>query len=97
MEGQSRDKFDRLKVLGKKLEKGGIGGYVEVGAEDPCVSIFYFTKPPDADHAFLDAGVVLMFSSEILKSLCELTDIGRIEILVDLQEERIWTPLCAMR
>ncbi len=67
---------DQKKAIGARLADIGIGGYVEIGAEQPTVSLFYTRKPPDSDHAFLEPGVVLLFSSEILKGLCELSDIG---------------------
>ncbi len=76
MEIQHPNRRQELQLLGAVLSAYGCGGYVEVGDEEASVIVFYTKKPPDSEHIVLQPGLVLPFSSEVLKSLCELHETG---------------------
>ncbi len=70
----SEQKTD-MKILGAALKEANCGGY-GFGESGENGTLFYTKRPPDSDHAVLRRGVVLPFSSEILKSICELHETG---------------------
>ncbi len=73
---QESQQMEPLLCLGSKLASAGVGGYVEIDDVGSNIAVYYTKKPPDCEHVILQPGVVLEFSSEILRSLCELKDIA---------------------
>ncbi len=67
---------ESLKFLGANLAASECVGYVNTGSQECSVTVLYTKNRPDAEHVHFQPGGVLLYSSEILKSRCELNDVG---------------------
>ena len=58
--------------LDRQLRENKIGGIISTHTDEPC--IVYLRKPTSCSQVLLNLSTVLLESSELLRSLCELND-----------------------